>query len=91
MRRWLMNRFPYEVKETLYRLRTRFPHASFTISNPQAFEGSFAIETIEACKMVGVYVFIVDMDKFIKEDNPYWVEENSEIHWAIPVSDYQGE
>jgi len=85
-----MNCFPYEIKEILYRLRNRFPHASFTVSNPQAFEGSFAIETIEACKMVGIYVSIPDWNMFLKEDNPYWVEENSEIHWAIPVSDYQG-
>lgn len=89
MRKWLMNRFPYEVKETLLRLRKRFPHASFTVSNPQTFEGSYPIEIIEACKLVGVYVTIPDMGKFIKEDKPYWVEKGSKILWAIPISDYE--
>lgn len=84
IRKWIMNVFPHQVKDYLYKMRKRYSHVSFTISNPQTFDGSAAIEVMEACKMVGIYGSILDLQKFVDEDQPDWIERNSKKYWVIP-------
>lgn len=78
-----MNVSLYEVEEVLSALRSRYKYAIFTVGESTIFPTSFPLDIRKICKLVGIYILIPDMEKFLNEDHPAGHMEEDGFHLSI--------
>lgn len=78
-----MNVSRYEVNDVLSALRSRYKYAIFTIGEPNLFPNSFPLDMMKIYKLVGIYISIPDVKKFLVEDHPEGQMEDDGFHLLI--------